>query len=280
MTFGSGQIFRWKKEGSWWTGWLRGSRISLTKEGDLISYRSNPILSPEIVRNFLGLELSSEEILRSLPDDEFTQEIARRYLGLRVLRQDPWECLVSYILSASMNITNINRMLDRLVAIVSSSESLGSFPSPTRVLDVSKLDVNFLGKKWSYIVCLARLITTAEIDLEELKKNTYTLAWNRLVRDKPHPKGIGPKIADCALLFSMDKYEAFPIDRWVLRGLLFYYPKIVKNAGLDYQIRETLTRSQYSILSNYLRNYFGSYCGCFQEYLFFHSRINLSRKGP
>lgn len=269
-TFSSGQVFRWEKINGWWLGWINRAKVALKKADNQILFRSMPSLSPDIIHHFFSLEIEQRQISESLPKDEFTTYLERKYSGVRILKQDYWECCLAYIISAGLSIKAINRILDK-IALMYSGDEKGPLPDPRQFSSLAERRTNFLGRKWSHILNISRKILENRLNPEMLRTLPYEYAWKRLVIDKPHIAGIGPKVADCILLFSLSKFDSFPIDRWILRGLKRYYSNLVEEADVR---SDNLNRRQYEKLSKVSRRYFGKYSGFLQEYLFIHSRTN------
>jgi N-glycosylase/DNA lyase len=267
-TFTSGQIFRWHKIDGWWQGWIGHSKVAFKKTDNLIQFRSVPTLNPDVIRNFFSLQVDHKSINESLPDDRFTKYLVKKYSGIRILQQDTWECAMAYIISSSLNINVINKILDR-ISLLFTGDSRGRLPRPHELQMIKRPLNNFLGKKWDYLSILSKQIVEGTFKFELLQALTYESAWRRLVIEEPHFKGIGPKVADCILLFSTNKYSSFPIDRWVFRGLKKYYSSLVEESGVS---SEHLTVTQYKKLSDLARQHFGKFSGFLQEYLFVHLR--------
>jgi len=277
LTMDCGQIFRWNKQDDYWKGWLKGSSVALKVEDDELLYRSNPELDEEAISSFLTLDIDYQAIYRGFPDDEMTRKLILKYRGLRILRQDPWECFVSYIISASMSIRTINSVLDRICRQAYPTIDTPPIPAPSEFLSMRPPRRHYLGKKWKYIEKLAKTVIRNRNLFDEYRTMGYHDAWNSLVKGNRHVFGVGPKVADCVLLFSLDKFEAFPIDRWVLRGLKRYYPILIRTANEEgARMTKTMSLRTYSILSEVSRRYFGRYCGVLQECLFLASRLDDS----
>jgi N-glycosylase/DNA lyase len=275
LTMDCGQIFRWKKDEGFWKGWLNGSRVEMRIEGDILQYRAKPPITEDMVVNFLTLDLDYMKIYDGLPRDETTSTLIQRYRGLRILRQNPWECSVSYIISASMSIRSINAILNRICWAAYPKQEPSPFPTPQDFLKISPPRANYLGKKWFYLARLANILSSNPSFFKEFENLSYLDAWNKLVKGNEHIMGVGPKVADCVLLFSLNKFDAFPIDRWVLRGLKKFYPRILEKFGKGgIHESKTLTVHTYASISESARMYFGRYCGILQESIFLASRIN------
>ena len=153
------------------------------------------------------------------------------------------------------------------------SHVLYTFPKPMKLAQASvqELAACGLGYRAKYVSETAKLFCERTFDLERLKKTAYEKAKQELM-DLP---GVGPKVADCVLLFSLEKLEAFPVDVWIKRAILRYYArhfpnKLIKNISAQ----ESLSSPAYEKMSSFGREYFGSYAGYAQEYMYHYERIH------
>jgi len=282
-TFGCGQIFQWRKEEEGWLGAVGGQAVLLRVEDDALFFRSERSLRDELER-FLSLDLRYDEIIRGSDLDAFSLSLLRDYRGLRILRQDPWACLVTYMVSASLSIRAIDRVLGRISAGMPAlrldEHVVNDFPGPNEFLSVRRPKKGYLGRKWEYLRTAAAEATNGRLDFDRLRLASYDDAWRSLVLSKEgHLLGVGPKVADCMLLFSLEKREAFPMDRWVMRGLSHHYGWLLPEE-VAVRIRkgkEALSRGEYAGISGRARSYFGELGGLVQECLFLHMRTAGSR---
>jgi N-glycosylase/DNA lyase len=192
---------------------------------------------------------------------------------LRLIRQEPWECAVSYLFAQSLSVKVIQKAIDRF-CIKFGREIEGipgqyAFPGPGSIslLDATKLRpyANNNRARAERIVKLARALEAEVLSLSYLKEIHCDEARQALMA----LEGIGPKIADCILLFSLDHGSAFPLDRWVLRAMKSYFPS-VRFLG---SIGTNPTPSQYPVLVQCARKAFGPWCGLASEYLFLYLRL-------
>jgi N-glycosylase/DNA lyase len=279
FTFESGQIFQWRKADGWWLGIVGTHATMLRTEGGSLLVRSNPEASEERIKEFMCLNVRYDDLAGGRSVDEFTSSLLQDYRGLRILKQDPWSCLMSYIVSASLSIRAIDRVLGSIASSCRELNvdglSLRELPGPSDFLNVRRPRKRYLGRKWSYLRQAARDIDDGTLDFDEIRSLPYDVAWSSLVIAKEsHVMGVGPKVADCLLLFSLDKPEAFPMDRWIMRGLQRHYGWLVperiatklRNEG------EALTVREYEAVSQNVRSHFGKLGGLVQECLFLHMR--------
>lgn len=255
----SGQVFLWEREDKTWYG-INGCDVLTVKENphQIISFSKKPM---DIFRK--GDD--SNKILRSITRDKIVKSAVKRFPGLRLLRQDPFQCYISFIVSSNSNIQNIKHMLQLLsrkfgTKVKFEGREFFLFPEPKRLANAEKNDLLNCGlgyrakaiKKASIAVC------SGEIDFDFLKKTDYHTAKESLLKIF----GIGNKVADCILLFSLEKLDVFPLDRWMLRVLQKYYAKKFQITG------KTLTTKQYGNLYTKIINHFGPFAGYSQQFLF------------
>ncbi len=283
-TFESGQIFRWRKVDGWWVGEIGRTPTMLRTERGSLLWKSAGWVREDDLKRFLSLDVSHVSLIEGRSFDDFTFSILEKYRGLRIIRQDPWECLVTYLISASLSIRAIDHVLGRIAkgstAHPLEGHSVQSFPTPAEFASQSRPSRGYLGRKWVFLKRAAHDVSSGRLSFESLRSSDYEVAWGSLVVDREHHLlGIGPKVADCVLLFSLEKREAFPMDRWILRGLLSHYPSLLP-PGIQSKLRhgkEALTHREYAVVSGIVRAYFGEAGGLVQECLFLHMRTASRR---
>ncbi len=259
-TINSGQVFLWNKIGSNWTG-INGQEILLICQ-DPFKIESSMNRQDCFFRNDDDLK----KILSDISRDKTVRSAAIQFTGLRLVRQDIFQCYVSFLCSSNASIRNIKLMLTNLCQkfgekIEFNKQEYFTFPTPQKLATASTkqlLDCK-LGFRAKYVKDAAKLVYSGKIDLESLKRSDYYSALEKLRT----VCGIGSKIADCILLFSLDKLEAFPVDRWSQRILLKYYSKVFEDIN-----EKPLTEKKYDELHEKIVNYFGPYAGYAQQFLF------------
>ena len=219
------QVFRWKQEGDWLYGIVGGAliRVRNADSGDGIKFEVDA--PEEAVRSYFRLDEDIDAVHGALREADPTHMpgLIEKYGHIRVLRQDPWECLVAYICSPLANIERIGSMVEALEdkygeRLSLEGEQRKSFPSAQRLAKVGKVELNGLRfglRKASTIHAVATDIATGALDLSELAGLPLAEARKRLRKYD----GIGPKIADCVCLFSLGHDEAFPVDRHIKTAL-------------------------------------------------------------
>tara|TARA_B100000029_G_scaffold175376_1_gene172647 strand:- start:1970 stop:2812 length:843 start_codon:yes stop_codon:yes gene_type:complete len=262
----SGQSHRWVKSDSWYIGVVLGNLVKIRQIEDKIEWHSAPSSEEDILpllKDYFRLDDDLNKIYEEITQDDRVSEMVAKFPGLRLLRQDPWECTIAFICSANSNIPRIHRVIENLSNTFGTQLELDghirhSFPSPQElvVAGEQKLRELGLGFRAPYVDKATQLVNANQLDLQSLIHMPYELA-KKCLMECP---GIGPKIADCILVFSLEKMEAFPIDVWVRRALGdWYFPN-----------QKTPSNQ---VLQSWAQNYFGSYGGYAQQYLFHGRRL-------
>jgi N-glycosylase/DNA lyase len=249
-TLSCGQAFRWRKEDGRWRGIVAGEKLILKQQGDDVDVRTT--LSDRAVRDYFRVEDDIETILDEIGRDRYVARLLDRYQGLRLLRQDPWECSASYILATYANVTRIIQMVEKVCRTFGTrlSHDTYSFPTPEQILkNTDKAGTCGLGYRCDRFVQFARSVHDGELDFQSLRHASYSDCIKELVRCD----GIGNKVADCVALFSLDHLEAFPIDVRIGKALEQRYG----------------TEGSYRKVSEWARQHFGRYAGYAQEYIYY-----------
>lgn len=243
------QAFRWRERNGWYYGVVKGHPIKVRPSGDGIEFRSN--VPEESLQSHVQTYFRLDQDIRPVHDalrrvDATMRRLVERYGYVRILRQEPWECLVSYICSQNNSIDRIAGIVDMLADKYGDPSVLdgvpcNSFPPPQCLFEVGETELNGLRlglNRGSLIWTAARDVTEGCLDLNALSRCPYERSKSLLMRYK----GIGPKIADCVCLFALDKAEAFPMDRHIAAALSKFYGKKhrsgAKNVGLPRWARE------------------------------------------
>ena len=219
---------------------------------------------------YLGLTADLEAIYSAISVDDRLRAAIDRYPGMRVLRQDPWECLVSFICSSASNIPRISRNVESICSAYGRPLRLGdyqrsTFPTPRELVRAEVADLRGLGLGYraEYVASTARAIAGGAVDLFALRESPYDEALDALIS----LAGVGDKVANCVLLCSLDKLDAFPIDVWVHRALQEWY--------LDGEDK-TLSLKKMRL---WAQEYFGPYSGYANQYLFHDRRLQGRPRG-
>ena len=266
-TLESGQAFRWKRVGEWSYGVAFDNVIKIRQLATGIEFFSSPdnegALKTRLI-DYLGLPADLDRIYGSIGRDERVRDAIDRYPGMRVLRQDPWECLVSFICSANSNIARISRNVEDLCDSLGRPLRLGghvrsTFPTAAAIASAGEdyLRRLGLGFRAGYVASTARVIADGGTDLMVLRGSSYADALAVLTE----LTGVGDKVANCVLLFSLDKPEAFPVDVWINRAVREWY--------LGDRARPPSPRE----IRLWAMEYFGPYAGYANQYLFHDRRL-------
>jgi len=262
QTLDCGQVFRWERipDGTW-LGIVGSYVIRIRQKGRRLTFSGAPA---DFIRHYFSLDVDLEPLLISIDRDPVIHAAIGRCEGLRLVRQPPWECTVSYICSTNSNIPTIRRRISSLAEQYGSPVESGGrtyyrFPEPSRITCEGHdgLAVCRLGYRQPYVYGTSCMITDVKCWEETIRELPYEEARKALME----LRGVGPKAADCILLFAYQKYEAFPVDVWIRRILQEHYlPELATGAPL--------TNREYDKIRTFAREHFGEYCGWAQEYLY------------
>ena len=264
----SGQVFLWEKQGSDWYGIDGQDVLKINKNGVIKSIRN-------LKTDFFRKNDNIEEIIKSISKDKTVKKAVKEYEGLRLFRQDPFQCLISFIISSNSNIQKIKNSLEKITKkfgkkVKIQNKEFFLFPEPEKMAKATIDEIKScgVGYRAPFIKEAARMVILKKIDFEYLKKCDYHEAKKNICL----VPGIGNKVADCIMLFSLNKLESFPLDTWMIKILEKYYSK-------EFKIEtKTITQKQYELLHEKIVNYFGPYCGYAQQYLFKMEREKNDKK--
>ena len=269
-----GQAFRWEREPSessghpWFWGVVFDNLVKIRRTEEGVEFfcapDDEPALSP-LLQDYLRLQDDLAAICESIHKDERVGAGIDRYPGLRLLRQDPWECLVSFICSANNNIQRISANVEAMCESFGRPLTLGgrvrsTFPSAEVLSEAGEQPLRELrlGFRAKYVAAVAEIVAAGRTDLFALREASYEEALAQLT-ELP---GVGDKVANCVMLFSLDKLEAFPVDVWIRRALRQWY--LLETPGTA-KLAERELRP-------WAQEYFGPYAGYANQYLFHKSR--------
>lgn len=265
-----GQAFRWRPErDGWFSGVVSGQFIQIRKVRDgLLEFQATPgpdNTAAAILRNYLRLDDAIKATQANLSHrDPKIKELVEQYPGLRILRQEPWECLVAYCCSAPNSVPQIRSLVERLAEHYGEPIPLNSavqhcFPTPERLAMVGEAELRRLrfGLHSRRIALISREVASGSLNLDALRERETPCSEVRNCLKSY--RGISDKIADCVSLFSLDKPEAFPIDRHIRKALSDYYFPVGKTPS-DAKLRD------------WAQKHFGAYAGYAGQFLFYAER--------
>ena len=267
--FDCGQCFRWnEQEDKSYTGIFKNNVLNVSKiENDIIFEGMCDAEIEEIVKQYFDLNRDYEKIKETLSKIDQNMKTSIEYgKGIRILNQDLWETIISFIISANNNIPRIKGIIERLSKkygneIIYKEKSYYTFPTPEQLKDVTVQEYRELGLGFRDVRLYetTKMILENQVNLEELRTNPNT----HEVREKLLTlSGVGPKVADCILLFSdLKRFEVFPIDVWVRRVMNDLY---IKN--------EDETKVSKKQIEKIAKEKFGNLAGLAQQYLFYWRR--------
>ncbi|MDD3378943.1 MAG: DNA glycosylase [Candidatus Methanomethylophilaceae archaeon] len=253
-TLGCGQAHRWRKTANSWEGVLGNEVVTLTQteNGFDCSGSSDKNKLLKYFRN----EDDLAEIIKDISNsDPYVANLSKACPGLRILRQNRWECLATYVLATNVNIKRIAKMTEAVCDTFGTD--LGKrreFPTPKQILDKKEnTKMCKLGFRENRFIELAERTENGEIDLDTISEMDY----ERCTKELMTINGVGPKVADCVALFAFDHLEAFPVDARISNCLESCY-------GIT---------GTYHKMSQFGRDKFGKYAGYAQEFLYHSDHI-------
>ena len=271
--FECGQCFRWNIEddGSY-TGVVKNHVLNVKKEENSIVIKGMCEDNlEELCKDYFDLDTDYQKIKNKLSKLDNNLRVSIKYgKGIRILKQDIWEALISFIISANNNIPRIKAIIERISKeygeeIIWDNKKYYTFPNPEQLSNASVSDLRKLGLGFRDVRVFetCRLINQNIISIEELEtiKNIDELK-EQLLRFP----GVGPKVADCIMLFSMKKLEVFPIDVWVKRVMTELYGDEIR------KLKDNSTIISNKQILEYAQQYFGNLAGVAQQYLFYWRR--------
>lgn len=257
FTLECGQIFRINRIGGWYYVITQDKFFRIRQDGNELKFHG---VDKEYLIHFFSLDEDYTRILKEINRDKYIQKAIDRYHGLRIIKQDPWECLISFICSTASNIPRIKSKLNALSENFGKKIELNSvyehaFPTPGKINNYKKILNAKTGFRAKYIFEANNAINT--INLNSIRSLPYKSAQKELKKIN----GVGDKVADCVLLFSLGFYQAFPVDTWIKKAmqLLYFDNNTISNEKIK----------------DYGLNYFGDYAGYAQQYLFMFTRNEL-----
>ncbi len=282
-TLSCGQTFRWEKRGEWWLGVVNQTAVKIKqKKGTLEFSSSSSDVNSDFLWHYFRFDDDLPSVYSKIMKDGYVRKAVKQFHGLRLIRQEPWECLISYLCAQNKNIPAIKQMIFNLCKRFGSPIKFGgeefySFPKPQALMkaNLAELRLCKLGYRAENVLKTAKLVHKSEFDLEALKTTPYEEAKENLLK----LPGVGPKVADCILLFSFEKLEAFPIDVWMKRIILEYYSQFFEpKFASKMKAKKGLTPREYQTIYAFGRKYFGDYLGYAQEYLYHYQRCQANCK--
>lgn len=261
-TFECGQCFRWNKtEDNTYIGVVKNQVLELElRETDLYIYNTTLEDFYTIWLDYFDLDRDYNTIQKKLETDRVLKTAIAKAKGIRLLNQDEWETLISFIISSNKNIKHIKTIVENLCqsygnVLEYKGEDYYTFPSPQQLshLSVEDISQSRCGYRAKFIHSAIERVTSGKIQLYELAGLPTQQAKEQLLS----LYGVGPKIADCVLLFSMGKYETFPVDVWIKRVMEYFYfdkPSSLKE------------------IKDFASQKWGNLAGFAQQYLFHYAR--------
>lgn len=262
--FECGQAFRWyKEEDGSYTAIHRGKVVNVKKDqNDIIFSNTDRDDFQDIWYDYFDLGRDYKKIKKELSKDPILKKAVKFGQGIRILNQEPFEMIISFIISANNQIPRIKKAIELIsqnygefIGIINNKEYY-SFPKVEALTNIEEnelREISRVGYRAKYIINTSKMIHSGEIDLSELASTPRKEAKEILMQ----LPGVGPKVSDCILLFAFDKNEAFPVDVWIGR--------IMKHFYVD-------EKTKLKDISIYADDKFKDLAGFAQQYLFYYAR--------
>lgn len=235
-TLDCGQAFRWSCESDGrWHGIAYGKylEIEALKDGTVVLYGTDTDEFNALWRQYFDFDRDYDAIIDKISENSILKRAATYGYGIHILNQEPWETLCSFIISQNNNIPRIKGIIERLCENFGDRCDGGyTFPSAEKIAALSEDDLKVLrcGFRARYIIDAARKVADGTVDLNGLKSLDTERARNELMKIT----GVGPKVADCTLLFSLNHIESFPKDVWIKRAMQVLFGGDLPKEALPY----------------------------------------------
>jgi N-glycosylase/DNA lyase len=237
---------------------------------------SSAKVNADFLKNYFRLDDDLLNVYSKIAKDKHMLKAIQRFRGLRLVRQEPWECLISFICATYKNVPAIKQTISNICKefgdpVEFERETYYTFPVSGVLAKANPKHLRRckLGFRTERVLETSKLINKGKCDLESLRAKPYDVAKKELMK----LPGVGHKVADCVLLFSLDKLEAFPIDVWMKRIILRYYSEHFEREFVGkVQSKSSLTPYEYQAAYDFGRRYFGDFVGYAQEYLYHNER--------
>ena len=266
--FECGQCFRWniEEDGSY-TGVIKDGVLNVRADGNNYIFKGNLSRNIEnVVFDYFDLKTNYNLLKERLSKiDKYMEESINFGYGIRILNQDLWECIISFIISANNNIPRIKKIIERLSLnygnkIVFNGKKYYTFPTAERLSKASVEDLRNMGLGFrdKRVYKTTKMILEKEVDLENIKisNDTQYIEQEHLKLD-----GVGEKVANCIMLFSLKRFDTFPVDVWVRR--------VINDLYIHNEDENKISKTQ---IKKIAEEKFSNYMGLAQQYLFYWRR--------
>jgi N-glycosylase/DNA lyase len=262
-TLFNGQVFRWQKINEKYYGFISNKFVCIEKKNGILYVWSKQPISTDEIKEYFRLDDDLEKVKKSIENDSILSMLFEYYNSMRIIKQEPLECSISYICSIASNISKISKVINKISQMSGYEVELNgiksySFPNYDELIKLTKKDFDMAGAGFrsGYIINFIKYVN-------ENKEAFYSLGkvpYEESLRTLTSIKGIGDKVANCILLFGFGKLEAFPVDRWVMRAMKKFY------------IEQKLSNEK---IRQFAQNKWNGNAGYIQQYLFHGIRNGL-----
>ncbi len=249
LTLDCGQAFRFAEKDGVWEGLVGKKKIKAMQRenGEVVFYDTSEEEFCGFISDYFDFNTDYNQLKELYKIDKTMEKAVDFCGGIRILKQESWETLCSFIISQNNNIKRIKGIIDRLCEAFGEETKEGYlFPRPEVLADKTPEELSFLraGFRDKYIIDAARKVSSGEVDFEKIK----TASLEDAIEELTKIRGVGLKVASCVLLYGFNRKDAFPVDVWIKRALEEFYPE-----GFPSEFYETRGIAQ-QFLFHYIRN--------------------------
>ena len=255
-TLDGGQAFRWHQYGNGFRGIIGHYSYYIFKKNKKIYINSDNHSKEKIVfiKNYFDLQYDLNLLTRNFKNNLYLSKLFRKYFGLRILKQDPWETVVCFITSSVSNISKIKKNINDLCLTIGDKVGSGeydyTFPDPEKIIYFGEENLRKLGFGFRspYIIDASKKVINKDIILDDL----FNFSYEKTLSELTKIKGVGRKVADCIMTYGLHREDVFAVDRWVRRGLV---NKLKYNSKFNNDKLSVVARNNFGSFSSYIQQY-------------------------
>ena len=255
-TLDGGQAFRWHQYGNGFRGIIGHYSYYIFKKNKKIYINSDNHSKEKIVfiKNYFDLQYDLNLLTRNFKNNLYLSNLFKKYFGLRILKQDPWETVVCFITSSVSNISKIKKNINDLCLTIGDKVGSGeydyTFPDPEKIIYFGEENLRKLGFGFRspYIIDASKKVINKDIILDDL----FNFSYEKTLSELTKIKGVGRKVADCIMTYGLHREDVFAVDRWVRRGLV---NKLKYNSKFNNDKLSVVARNNFGSFSSYIQQY-------------------------
>ena len=255
-TLDGGQAFRWHHYKNGFRGIIGHSVYYIFKKNKNIYVSSDNLDEDkfELIKNYLDLQYDLNFLARNFKNNLYLSDLFKKYFGLRILKQDPWETMICFITSSVSNISKIKKNINDLCLSVGDKVDNGkydyTFPGPEKIINFGEENLRKLGFGFRspYIIDASKKLINKDIIFDDL----FNFSYEKSLAELTKINGVGRKVADCIMTYGFQREDVFAVDRWVRRGLV---NKLNYNSKYNNDKLSVIARDNFGSFSSYIQQY-------------------------